>query len=816
MKNVKMFVTAVVAGLALFAARAAEEIKNGSEYALDGLPAEMTASVQRGGTVRFLLEENAAAGLAWEAAFSANECAVTVEHRAGDGGAPERAAVTIAKHASVQTPVLVEMRLASGKDAKPAKSLRVVAYTAPGEVPDFRYPKDGVTAELLAECKARGIVITDWHLHIRGGMTPEMAVERERASGILSSAMENHGREWEIFTNARLREFAAAARKANPAMPVGIQVNDRDWFRQIDPDTRAKFDYILADTMIMGRLPNGRDKRLWLVKDMADVGDPEKWMERYVAHNLQILDEPISILANPTYLPAPLAPMYDKLWTDVRMKAVISKAVARGIAIEVQAGSQFQTARFLMLAKKMGAKFSFGTNNFDPKPKDLSRWLWAIRLLDLHGADIWTPQTLAAARARNAQPHEFKFAADKPDCLYRCGEKATFTVTVLGADGHPATKGTVTATLDNFGPKEQAKRTVDLAQENPFRMEGSLAEPGFLRLTVETKGVKTAMFGVGYEPEKIETGSPSPADFDAFWAKAVADLDATVPADPQLKLLPERSQGAFNFWRISFATWGGTRVYGYLSIPKDASAEKKYPVRFQVPAAGNGRAHWTNNMQGADDAICMLVTVHPYEPPFNLDELEKLFKANVDGLQKKYGTSSYAVAGIAKSREDYYFYRALLGINRAVNWLAARPEVDLSHFTYSGTSQGGGFGFLLLGLNRHFTKGVMYVPAITDTMGYLKGRRSGWPRIVEGQREEERTAAERNAPYFDGANFAARIACPVRVAVGFADNTCPPCAVYAAYNAIPVKDKKIVHGIGMTHACFGKFYSELGQWQKEK
>ena len=86
--------------------------------------------------------------------------------------------------------------------------------------------------------------------------------------------------------------------------------------------------------------------------------------------------------------------MYDKLWTDVRMKAVISKAVARGIAIEVQAGSKFQTERFLKLAKKMGAKFSFGTNNFDPRPKDLSRWLEAIRLLDLHGDDIWTPAAL--------------------------------------------------------------------------------------------------------------------------------------------------------------------------------------------------------------------------------------------------------------------------------------------------------------------------------------------------------------------------------------------------------------------------------------
>ena len=169
----------------------------------------------------------------------------------------------------------------------------------------------------------------------------------------------------------------------------------------------------------------------------------------------------------------------------------------------------------------------------------------------------------------------FKITADKADCLYRCGERATFTVTAVGADGQPATAGTVKATVDNFGPQEQGKRTVDLAQENPFKMAGTLREPGFLRLTVTPPKGKETMFGVGYEPERIEKGSPSPADFDAFWAKAVKDLDATVPADPQLKLLPERSQGTFNFWRVSFATWGGTRVYGYLSIPKDASASKK-------------------------------------------------------------------------------------------------------------------------------------------------------------------------------------------------------------------------------------------------
>ena len=69
--------------------------------------------------------------------------------------------------------------------------------------------------------------------------------------------------------------------------------------------------------------------------------------------------------------------------------------------------------------------------------------------------------------------------------------------------------------------------------------------------------------------------------------------------------------------------------------------------------------------------------------------------------------------------------------------------------------------------------------------------------------------------YFDGANFASRITCPVRVAVGFSDTTCPPCAVYAAYNEIKSADKGIVHGIGMTHSCSASFYKELGNWVKQ-
>lgn len=368
-------------------------VKNGTAFALKDMPQELTVQRRAGEPVRFLLEENATTGYRWDVEWNKSECDVALDHRAPASGLCGAAgSLDVSVTSKIYTPARVEFayRRPWEKDVKPIRTLRLIVYTV-GEAASPLYPENEVNRRLKEECAKRGIVLVDWHLHIRGGMTPEMAFERERDSGIRSSAMENHGREWEIYDNAKLQAFAARSRAVNPKMPVGIQVNDRDWFRQIDAETRAKFDYILADTMIMGKLPSGRDNRLWMVEE---IPDPEKWMTDYFAHTLRILGEPISILANPTYLPKPLKDDYERLWTEARMKAVVAKAVERGIALEIQAGSPYPSLKFLKLAKAMGAKFSFGTNNFDPTPKDLTRWLEAIVELDLQSADIWTPSNL--------------------------------------------------------------------------------------------------------------------------------------------------------------------------------------------------------------------------------------------------------------------------------------------------------------------------------------------------------------------------------------------------------------------------------------
>ena len=362
-------------------------IKNGDILMLANMPSELTAQIPKGGRLRFMLEET---DCEWSADFNNGECDLLEEHRKGDASTTGRAVFEVTSH--VQTPVRVEL---SYGDAS-RRSARLLLYTI-GEQKSIspNYPRTPVFDMLMATCRKRGLVLTDWHIHIRGGMTAELAAMREEDCGIRSSAMENHGREWEIYDNHKLRAFAEKARAVSVNghhLPLGIQVNDRDWFSQIDAETRALFDYILADTMIMGKLPSGRDNRLWLDQSIQDA---HSWMNAYMEHNLRVLEEPISILANPTYLPKELASGYDELWTDERMKAVIGKAVENGIALEIQAGSPYPRPRFLKLAKAMGARFSFGTNNFDPAPKDLSRWLEVIEWLDMTPEDIWTPATKA-------------------------------------------------------------------------------------------------------------------------------------------------------------------------------------------------------------------------------------------------------------------------------------------------------------------------------------------------------------------------------------------------------------------------------------
>lgn len=388
-----------------------------------------------------------------------------------------------------------------------------------------------------------------------------------------------------------------------------------------------------------------------------------------------------------------------------------------------------------------------------------------------------------------------------PEGRRACGEETTFAISLLDGRGELKKSGSALVVIDNFGPQVQYSNRVDFAEANPLMVKGTLRDPGFLRLRVDIPGVsrnlddEPYMCSVPYEHEKIVQGVPEPADFDAFWQGALAKLEAEVPLDATMVEEPKRSTERWTMYKVSFASVG-RRVNGWLSVPK---GKGPWPAHVSVPGAGP-----YTDLKGAVDRVELRVSVFPFEPSSDRTENNRRFDALNAELKARYGVPRYPFAGMDVSPTEYFYYPVILGAVRAVRWLAERPEVDKRHISYSGGSQGGGFGLYLAGLASEIFEEVRVdVPALTDTLGWTKRRNGGWPHPdlewFGGDEHARNERILRIMPYFDGCNFAARATCRACVVAGLSDWVCPPSAVCAAYNRMKGKNKRMVLAYGGTH-----------------
>ncbi|NLZ62646.1 MAG: acetylxylan esterase [Lentisphaerae bacterium] len=393
---------------------------------------------------------------------------------------------------------------------------------------------------------------------------------------------------------------------------------------------------------------------------------------------------------------------------------------------------------------------------------------------------------------------KFTFTLDRPEAQYKCGEPATFTVLLAEEDGTPLSQGEMTLTLTRDGRDKISSTKIDLSQQNPATVAGTLETPGFLRLQASYAGGEKplyAIYGAAYEPLKIQAGAPMPEDFWSFWQQEVQKAEA-IPLDLQKEKLDEFSNEQYTSYKVSFAAPGG-RVYGFLCLPQ---GKGRVPAWVSVPGAGPGR-----DAPAVDANFATLVlNVHPYDPRQPDRSIKELYQElNANGIYMYIG---------APDREKVFFHRAILGINRAVNWLAAQPEIDPERLGYYGSSQGGAFGLILGGLNGKFSALVCNVPALCDHLAYKDKRSPGWPGYCSKLKYSPEIEAM--VPYYDAVNFARFVKKPIKIMVGFADSTCSPGSVYAAFNAIPTADKEIFNEVGMGHAGRPSFNTSIA-WMKK-
>ena len=143
-------------------------------------------------------------------------------------------------------------------------------------------------------------------------------------------------------------------------------------------------------------------------------------------------------------------------------------------------------------------------------------------------------------------------------------------------------------------------------------------------------------------------------------------------------------------------------------------------------------------------------------------------------------------------REKSYFLRMYLSVCQAVQYLAGRPDWDGRTLVVTGVSMGGQQTLVAAGLCPQVTAALALVPAGADMLGPEAGRRGGYPQWYDDVGGKDPAKVHEASRYFDTANFAARIRCPVLVSFGLLDETSPPSGVVAAFNQIHAPKQMLI------------------------
>lgn len=232
-------------------------------------------------------------------------------------------------------------------------------------------------------------VLTDYHVHLKGGLTLDEAIQMAKDRRMKFGIAENCGVGFPTTNDAALEPFLA--KLEGKPVHKAMQAEGREWVTMFSPQTIAKFDYVFTDSMTWTN-DRGKRMRLWIPNEV-EIGDKQAFMDMLVERTVGILNnEPIDIYVNPTFLPAVIAAEYDSLWTDERMDRVIQAAVKNDVAIEINARYKLPSEKFIRRAKAAGAKFSFGTNNGDKDLGDLAYSREMARKCDLTRDDLFVPK----------------------------------------------------------------------------------------------------------------------------------------------------------------------------------------------------------------------------------------------------------------------------------------------------------------------------------------------------------------------------------------------------------------------------------------
>ncbi|MCD8091811.1 MAG: DUF1080 domain-containing protein [Bacteroides sp.] len=230
--------------------------------------------------------------------------------------------------------------------------------------------------------------VLDYHVHLKGGLTKEVAAAQSRRLGINYVVAPNCGIGFPITDDEGVYCFLDSMR-TQPFI-LAMQGEGREWPTTFSEAARKEFDFVFTDALTFTDR-KGRRVRLW-IDDEVFIDNEQEYMDLIVEKMCDVFKEPADIYVNPFFLPTQMNDRYDMFWTDQRVNKVIAALKQSGKALEINELYQIPSKAIIMKAKEAGLKFSFGTNNVKPEVGKLE---YAIRMkkeCGLKAQDMYKPK----------------------------------------------------------------------------------------------------------------------------------------------------------------------------------------------------------------------------------------------------------------------------------------------------------------------------------------------------------------------------------------------------------------------------------------
>ena len=321
-----------------------------------------------------------------------------------------------------------------------------------------------------------------------------------------------------------------------------------------------------------------------------------------------------------------------------------------------------------------------------------------------------------------------------------------------------------------------------ISLEKPVRVRTSISRPGFVHMLASVTSIPTPSDasqlmqfegGAGADIASLTPAAKCPDDFDAFWTRQRALLDA-VPLDAEVRpwigtCFPDgvKIPDSLRISLVKVACAGDHPVTAFLSAPK---AEGKYPVR--VVFDGYCKEPKLSHRMMTEGVITLHVNAHGYD--FFRDQ------AYYDAFFAPYERDVPAYGMSPKENSDpetAYFRGMALRVMRAFDFAKTLPGWNGRDLIATGGSQGGLQAIWAASLVTGLTRCETSITWCSNMAGAtLDKRLPGWhPEYVRG------------LDYFDTVFHAARIPASCFVdfeRIGLGDYTCPPSGVTMVYNAV--------------------------------